>query len=225
MRVLIVEDERQMADVLARGLEEENHTVTVARDGREGFELAAAYDFDVVLLDVMLPRMDGHEVARRLRASGCRVPIVMLTARDATRDIVSGLDAGADDYLKKPFAFDELLARIRAAVRRPAAAAPLVLRVDDLELDPATSDVTRAGRRLRLTRTEFRLLEHLMRSAGRVVKRDALIEAVWGVASEVDPNALESFVRLLRKKVDEPFGRKLIHTARGFGYLVRADPD
>jgi DNA-binding response OmpR family regulator len=221
MRVLLIEDERRLAAVLKRGLEEENHTVSVAHDGRTGVELAELYEFDVVVLDVMLPVMDGHEVARRLRGSGRGTPIVMLTARDSTPDVVAGLDAGADDYLKKPFAFDELLARLRAATRRQPSIAPLSLTMGPLTLDPASHAVVRDGHRLALTATEFRLLEQLMRAGGRVVPRDILIEAVWGLDSEIESNALEVFVRLLRKKVDDPFDRRLIHTVRGVGYALR----
>ncbi len=223
MRVLIVEDERQMADALRRGLEEEQHTVTVAFDGETGLELARLYDFDVVLLDVMLPHRDGLEVARRLRASGRGVPIVMVTARDATADIVRGLDAGADDYVNKPFSFAELLARLRATARRGPVPRPPTLRVADLVLDPATREVTRDGRRVRVTATEYRLLEALMRSAGRIVSRETLIETVWGIGSDVEVNTLEAFVRLLRRKVDAPFGLKLIRTVRGAGYGIAGE--
>jgi two-component system OmpR family response regulator len=221
MRVLLIEDERRLAAVLKRGLEEENHTVSVAHDGRTGVEMAELYEFDVVVLDVMLPGMDGHQVARRLRSGGRPTPIVMLTARDTTPDVVAGLDAGADDYLKKPFAFDELLARLRAASRRQPSTAPLTLTMGPLTLDPATHAVVRDGHRLTLTATEFRLLEQLMRAGGRVVAREILIEAVWGLDSDIESNALDAFVRLLRRKVDDPFDPKLIHTVRGVGYALR----
>ena len=221
MRILVVEDERKMAEVLKRGLEEENHTVSLAFDGDAGVELAELYEFDVVILDVMLPRMNGFEVARRLRKQGRRVPILMLTARDATSDVVHGLDAGADDYLNKPFAFEELLARLRAAARRGHAVADPDLTVGDLTLSPDTRTVTRAGRPIELTATEFRLLECLMRRTGRVVARDVLIEAVWGLQPAVEANTLEAFIRLLRKKVDEPFEHKLIETVRSVGYRMR----
>jgi two-component system response regulator MprA len=221
MRILIVEDERKMAEVLKRGLEEENHTVSVAFDGDAGLQLAELYEFDVVVLDVMLPGIDGCEVARRLRQQGRRVPILMLTARDATADIVAGLDAGADDYLNKPFAFEELLARLRATARRGHVSAQPALAVADLTVNPETRAVTRAGEHVELTATEFRLLECLMRRAGRVVARDALIEAVWGLAPSVEGNTLDAFVRLLRRKIDEPFEPKLIETVRGVGYRLR----
>jgi DNA-binding response OmpR family regulator len=222
MRILVVEDERKMAEVLKRGLEEENHTVSLALDGHAGLELAELYEFDAVILDVMLPGMDGFEVARRLRKNGHRVPILMLTARDATSDIVQGLDSGADDYLNKPFSFEELLARLRATARRGHAVAESHLTLGDLTLNPSTRVVARAGRAIDLTATEFRLLECLIRRSGRVVARDALIEAVWGLTSTVESNTLEAFIRLLRKKIDEPFPRKLIETVRGVGYRIRA---
>ncbi len=222
MRVLIVEDEHKMATALRRGLEEENHTVSVAFDGPSGLDFAALYDFDVIVLDVMLPGMDGYEVSRRLRAAGRQAPIVMLTARDATPDIVRGLDAGADDYLTKPFAFEELLARLRAAARRKRDATSPALTVGNLTLDPVTRAVAREGRAIQLTATEFRLLECLMRCAGRAVPRDVLVDAVWGPGSETESNTLEAFVRLLRKKVDGPFTQSLIQTIRGVGYAVRS---
>jgi DNA-binding response OmpR family regulator len=221
MRILVVEDDGPMAAALKRGLEEEHHTVTTAPDGDAGLALAQTYEFDVVVLDVMLPRVMGLEVARRLRESRRSVPILMLTARDGTRDIVAGLDAGADDYLSKPFAFDELLARIRSlGRRRPTSHVPL-LAVADLVLDPTTRKVVRGGRALQLTATEFRLLEALMRAAGRVLTRAALIESVWGVDRDIEANTLEAFIRLLRKKVDEPFETKLVQTIHAVGYCLR----
>jgi DNA-binding response OmpR family regulator len=173
----------------------------------------------------MLPGMSGYDVARRLRGAGRATPILMLTARDATPDVIAGLDAGADDYVRKPFAFDELLARLRAAARRQPATAPPLLRAGPLTLDPGTHVVVREGRHLVLTPTEFRLLEQLMRAAGRIVPRETLIEAVWGLDSTIQSNALDAFVRLLRRKVDEPFERRLIHTVRGVGYAVREAAD
>jgi DNA-binding response OmpR family regulator len=223
MRILIVEDDRLMAAALKRGLEEEHHTVTTAPDGDAGLAFAEAYEFDVVVLDVMLPHVTGTEVARRLRESRRSVPILMLTARVSTRDIVAGLDAGADDYLSKPFAFDELLARLRSLGRRRHTSHEPVLAVSNLVLDPATRKVARAGRNLQLTATEFRLLEALMRAAGRVLTRDALIESVWGVTREIEANTLDAFIRLLRKKVDEPFATRLVHTIHAVGYCLRVE--
>jgi DNA-binding response OmpR family regulator len=226
MRVLIIEDDRSMAGLLQRGLQEENQVVTVAFDGQSGLEIAKSYDFDVVVLDWMLPLVDGTEVARRLRRIGISVPILMLTARDAVPDIVRGLDAGADDYLTKPFSFAEFLARLRALGRRPkteAGAKPL--KMANLTLDPNTREVFRAGRELKLTPTEYRLLEFLLRRSGRVASRQAIVEAVWGIDSDVEENTLDAFVRLLRAKVDQNHKPKLIHTVRGFGYCVKQESE
>ena len=223
MRILVVEDERAMANLLKRGLEEEHHSVSVAADGRTALELAEEYEFDLILLDVMLPGLDGLDVARRLRSHKKKTPILMLTARDAVPDIVVGLNAGADDYLTKPFSFAELLARIRALSRRAPEVKANALRVADLELDTIANRVTRAGEELRLTPTEFRLLEFLMRRNGRVASRQAIIEAVWGLEEDIEENTLDAFVRLLRRKVDEGHLSKLIHTARGFGYYVKSE--
>jgi DNA-binding response OmpR family regulator len=225
MRVLIVEDDRSMAQLLKNGLEEENHVVSVAHDGAEALELCESYQFDVLVLDRMLPRMDGLEVAKRLRRSGRSAAILMLTARDAVPDIVKGLDAGADDYLTKPFSFAEFLARLRALGRRPASATATRLEAGDLSLDPGTHQVFRGRHELRLTQTEYRLLEFLLRRSGGVASRRAIIEAVWGLDAEVEENTLDAFVRLLRAKVDQGHREKLIHTVRGFGYCVRRGSD
>jgi DNA-binding response OmpR family regulator len=224
MRILVVEDECTMAELLRRGLEEEQHSVCVAADGMSGLDEAEAGDFDVILLDVMLPKMDGFEFTRRLRAAGKQTPILMLTARDAETDIVRGLDIGVDDYLTKPFSFVELLARIRAVARRGSTPRPLTLRVGGLELDPLSRVVTRDGRELRLTATEFRLLELLMRRAGRVVSRDAISDTLWGTLDDVGENTLEVFISQLRNKVDKGSENKLIHTVRGMGYMIRERP-
>jgi len=220
MQILVVEDERRMAELLQRTLLEEGHQVILARDGREGFEIARDAPFDVIVLDLMLPGMDGLAVARKLRECRNQTPVLMLTARDAPGDIVRGLDSGADDYLTKPFSIDILLARLRAVSRRGAIPRPVYLEVADLKLDPATRTVTRAGKILSLTPREYSLLELLMRNAGRAISRDTILESIWGVASEVNENTLEVFMRLLRTKMDrrEP---KLIHTVRGFGYVLR----
>jgi DNA-binding response OmpR family regulator len=224
MRVLIVEDDRSMAELLQKGLAEENDAVSVARDGLSGLELGEAYQFDVIVLDWMLPRMDGLEVARRLRKSGRSAPILMLTARDAVPDIVKGLDAGADDYLTKPFSFAEFLARLRALARRPAATSRgNTLEAGNLTLDLGAHQVFRGRREIHLTSTEYRLLEFLMRRNGSVASRRAIVEAVWGLDAEVEENTLDVFVRLLRSKVDQGHKQKLIHTMRGFGYCVRAE--
>jgi two-component system response regulator MprA len=221
MRVLIIEDERGMAELLKKGLEEENHRVALAFDGLEGLELAKTYEFDAIVLDLMLPRVDGFEVARRLRHAGNQTPILILTARDSVPDIVKGLDLGADDYLTKPFSFEVFLARLRTVARRGSAPRPTCLRVADLTLDPAARQALRGQREIRLSPTEYRLLELLMRRAGRVVTRTAIVEAVWGLENDIEENTLDAFVRLLRGKVDKGFSPKLIQTVRGVGYCLR----
>jgi DNA-binding response OmpR family regulator len=216
MQILVVEDERRMADLLARTLHEEGHQVTVSNDGREGFEIARGAKFDVIVLDVMLPSMDGMTVARRLRESRNKTPVLMLTARDTTADIVKGLDSGADDYLIKPFSIDVLLARLRAVSRRGEIPRPACLKVANVTLDPATRRVHRGRELLSLTPREYGLLELLMRNAGRAVSRDTILEAVWGLAADVTENTVEVFVRALRLKI----GAKLIQTVRGYGYMM-----
>src|SRR5580658_6319461 len=185
MQVLVVEDERRMAELLRQGLEEEGHSVVLAGNGRDGLAIAESHPFDAILLDVMLPGLDGFSVAKKLRAARNQTPILMLTARDATHDIVEGLNLGADDYLVKPFSFDVLVARLRAVSRRGAIAQPPVLRVGDLSVNSAAREVVRAGRRIALTRTEYGLLELLIKRAGRVVTRENLIQSVWGFESDV----------------------------------------
>jgi DNA-binding response OmpR family regulator len=220
MQILIIEDEQRMASLLKRGLTEEGHNVVVARDGVTGFEIAGASQFDVIVLDMMLPRMDGLTIASRLRAARNQTPILALTAKDSAADIVRGLDAGLDDYLTKPFSFDILLARLRAVSRRGVIPQSVHLQVADLTLDPATRRVTRGQDELTLTPREFSLLELLLRNSGRVVRRETILESVWGYDCDVNENTIEAFVRLLRLKVDsrEP---KLIHTVRGVGYTLR----
>ncbi len=212
-----------MASLLRKGLEEERHSVAIAGTGPEGLGLGRSYRFDVIILDVMLPGLTGFEVAHRLRQANCRVPILMLTARDAVGDVIKGLDVGADDYLTKPFEFEELLARLRAVSRRGPVEQMPKLRVADLILDPATYRVSRAGKRISLTKTEHLLLEMLMRQAGRVVSRTAIMEAVWGFGASIENNTLDACVRLLRNKVDSAHGKKLIHTVRGVGYVLHED--
>jgi DNA-binding response OmpR family regulator len=220
MKILVVEDEKGMAQVLRRGLEEESHVVSLAHDGVSALSLAQNMPFDMVLLDVMLPGIDGLQVARQLRHTRENIPILMLTARDSVPDVVKGLDSGADDYLTKPFSFAVLLARIRALERRTAEPRIRTLRVSDLALDITQRRVFRGSREIHLTPTEFRLLEFLMRNQGRVATRQAILEAVWGQAENVEENTLDAFVRLLRRKVDESEPVKLIHTLRGFGYSL-----
>jgi DNA-binding response OmpR family regulator len=223
MQVLVVEDERRMAELLRQGLEEEGHSIVLAGNGRDGLAMAESHPFDAIVLDVMLPGLDGFSVAKKLRAARNQTPILMLTARDATDDVVAGLNLGADDYLVKPFSFEVLLARLRAVSRRGAIAQPPVFRVADLSVDPSAREVTRGGRRIALTRTEYGLLELLTKRAGSVVTRDNLIESVWGFNSEVRSNTLDAFIRLLRDKVDTEGETKLIQTVRGVGYCLRAE--
>jgi len=223
MNLLVVEDEKRMAELLRKGLEEEGHRVVCAADGIEGLELSRGYDFDMIILDVMMPRLDGYALAKRLRTDKIPTPILMLTAKDSVQDIVMGLDLGADDYLTKPFSFNELLARLRAVKRRAHDPQPTVFKVHDLLLDPATREVSRGGVSLALTRTEYSLLERLMGRAGKVVPRRLLIESVWGLDREIEDNTLDVFVRLLRSKVDGNGQQKLIHTVRGVGYIIRGE--
>src|ERR1700758_1686748 len=223
MKLLVVEDEARMVALLRRGLTEEGHTVTCASDGAEGLTLAKNYEFDVIILDIMMPKLSGYELAKRLRAEKIRTPILMLTARDSLPDIVRGLDLGADDYMTKPFSFDELVARLRAVKRRAQVMQDPHLRIADLVLDPASREVVRGQERVLLTRTEYNLLERLMYRAGKVVPRRSLIEAVWGFDREIEENTLDAFVRLLRSKIDIEGQPKLIHTVRGVGYMIRSE--
>jgi DNA-binding response OmpR family regulator len=221
MRLLVIEDEPRMLELLEQGLREEGHDVLTARDGADGLSLAETGEFDAILLDVMLPKVDGIEVARRLRKSGSRVPVLMLTARDAEEDIRNGLDTGADDYLTKPFSFVELLARLRAVTRRTSHVRSSTIEIDDLVLDTAQHQASRGGRDLKLTRTEFDLLERLLHHMGDPVPRERLIAGVWGFDRDIESNTLDAFIRLLRQKVDQPGKRRLIHTVRGIGYCAR----
>ncbi len=220
MRILIVEDEPQMAGLLARGLEEELYEVSVAKDGKAALDLSGSSEFDVILLDVMLPKIGGLEVARQLRQRERSTPLLMLTARDALGDIVKGLDAGADDYLTKPFSFQELLARIRALMRRNEFRRKTVVESGDLVLDTTSFRAFRAGREIYLSLTEFRLLELLVRNSGRIVSRAEILTTVWGVGRVVTENTLDAFVRLLRRKVNPESESKMIQTHRGLGYSV-----
>jgi DNA-binding response OmpR family regulator len=220
MHVLIVEDEPEMARLLMGGLREESYEVSLAKDGSAALEISALESFDIILLDLMLPKVDGLEVARCLRRREQETPVLMLTARDSLPDIVKGLDAGADDYLTKPFSFVELLARMRALLRRKEFRRKNVLEVDDLVLDLTSHRSFRNGVEIYLSLTEFRLLELLARNTGRIVSRHEILNKVWGAGREVSENTLDAFVRLLRKKVDTEASAKLIHTHRGFGYSV-----
>jgi DNA-binding response OmpR family regulator len=221
MRVLIVEDDAKLAGLIKKGLEEENHTVALAGDGTAALLGAEGSTFDVIVLDVMLPGIDGFTVASKLRAAGSTVPILMLTGRDSNADVIRGLDSGADDYLTKPFSFEVLLARLRALCRRATRKPSPVLQVGDLVVDPGAHQVRRGSVPIVLTPTEFDILECLMRRAGRVVTRQALIEEVWGYERDIENNTIDAFMRLLRAKVDTDSERKLIHTLRGIGFTVR----
>jgi len=223
MRILIVEDDRRLARQLQKGLDEHEHSTTVAFDGDEGLEAVRASPFDVIVLDVMLPGIDGVSIVRRARQEGVATPILLLTARDSADDIITGLDAGADDYLTKPFSFKVLLARLRALARRKQVEPRTHLKIGDLLLDPATREVTRAGLAIALSRTEFLILELLLRNTGRVIVRGRLMEAVWGNDRDVQNNTLDVFIRQLRTKIEAPGSAKLIHTVRGVGYTLREE--
>jgi len=223
VRVLIVEDEAKLAALLRRGLAEEGHAADVAGSGEDALWMARATSYDAVVLDLVLPGVDGIEVCRRLRTGGVWSPVLMLTARDAVEDRVAGLDAGADDYLTKPFAFAEVLARLRALARRGAAERPAVLRVGDLELDPATRRVRRGGDEIGLSAKEFALLEAFMRRPGRVFSRLELLEHAWDYDYENRSNIVDVYVRYLREKIDRPFDRGSLETVRGAGYRLRED--
>jgi two-component system response regulator MprA len=221
--ILVVEDQTSMREALRQGLEEENHTVTLASGGLEGFHAAETSNFDAMVVDVMMPGMDGVELVKRLRAAGRQTPVLMLTARDAAKDVVRGLDAGADDYLTKPFSFRVLLARLRAISRRSVQPSKSKLQVDDLLLDPMSREVSRAGAPMNLTATEYRVLEFLMRRAGHAVSRSAIIEGVWGFEEDIEANTVDAFIRHLREKIDQGQKRKLIQTVRGYGYILREE--
>ena len=220
MRILLIEDDVAIARSLKEGLEDEAYAVDVAHDGDEGYRTATADDYDAIILDIMLPSMNGYEVCQSLRQDGKRTPILMLTARDAERDIVKGLDTGADDYLAKPFSFEVLLARLRAILRRPNEKLGEILRVGDLTLDPSLKKVTRASQEISLTTKEYGVLEYLMRNTGKVLSKEQIIAHVWDFDADVLPNNVELFIMFLRRKVDKPFGKKLIHTVPGFGYKL-----
>jgi two-component system response regulator MprA len=221
MRILVIEDDAKMAELLRRGLSREGHSVDVAGDGLKGLEKGQSLTFDAIVLDIMLPGLDGLSVARRLRSGGVSAPILMLTARDSVPDIVRGLDVGADDYLTKPFSFEVLAARLRVIARRAASESGSTFQVADLTLDNQKHEVHRGRRPITLTRTGFMLLEYLMRRAGRVVSRDDLIEAVWGIDRDVESNTLDVFIFQLRSKLEASGAGRLIQTVRGFGYTVR----
>ena len=223
MRVLVVEDETRMSRLLKRGLEEEGHAVDLAADGPEGLWLATENPYSAIVLDVMLPGFDGFELCRRLRAAGVWAPVLMLTARDGVDDRVRGLDAGADDYLVKPFSLLELAARLRALARRDDRARPAVLREGDLKLDPASKRAWRGGAELRLSPKEFSLLELFLRHPGAMLTRSQILDAAWDFAYDGTSNVVDQYVTYLRKKIDVPFGRHDLETVRGMGYRLRRE--
>ena len=224
MRILVVEDERKVASFIRQGLEEEGHTVEVATDGAAALDLmVAGPPYDLVVLDRMLPKRDGFEVLRLARAKHVETPVLVLTARDGVSDKVMGLDLGADDYLTKPFAFEEFLARVRALLRRRSGSRAPVLRLADLTLDPSTRDVTRGQRKVGLTAREYALLEYFMRNVGRVLTRPMIAEHVWGLDFDPESNIIDVYVGYLRRKIDADGERRLLHTMRGAGYVMRMD--
>jgi DNA-binding response OmpR family regulator len=224
MRLLLVEDERKLSELVARALRAERYAVDIADDGEQGWQLADSYDYDLVILDLMLPRLSGQELLRRIRRKNHQVPILILTARDATEEKVQNFEAGADDYLTKPFAFAELLMRVKALLRRGPVARSSVLRVADLEVDRLAQQVRRGGRRIELTPKEYALLEYLAANPGRVFSRTMIIEHVWDQSFEGLTNIVDVYVRHLRAKVDDPFPVKLIRTVRGVGYGLCESP-
>jgi two-component system OmpR family response regulator len=223
MRILVVEDELKMASLLQRGLREEGHAADIARTGDDGLWMARAVEYDAIVLDLMLPGLNGVELCRQLRGGGVWSPVLMLTARNSVEDRVAGLDAGADDYLPKPFSFAELLARLRALVRRGPAERPAVIVVGSLRLDPATRQVWRGDEEIHLSAKEFALLETFMRRPGQVLSRYQLLEHAWDYAYENRSNVVDVYVRYLRAKIDRPFGVETIETVRGAGYRLRND--
>jgi DNA-binding response OmpR family regulator len=225
MRLLLVEDEKKVSELVARALRAESYAVDVAEDGIRGWELAQSYEYDLIILDLMLPQLPGEEVLRRIRRTNHRVPILVLTARSATEDKVHNFEAGADDYLTKPFAFAELIMRVKALLRRGPITRSSVLRVGDLEVDRLSQQVRRAGRRIELTPKEYALLEYLASNPGRVFSRTMIIEHVWDQSFEGLTNIVDVYVRHLRSKVDDPFPVKLIRTVRGVGYGLAASAE
>ncbi|MCX6816854.1 MAG: response regulator transcription factor [Candidatus Beckwithbacteria bacterium] len=222
MRILVVEDEHKIANSIKQGLEQEKYAVDVAYTGTDGFDLASTEDYDMIILDLLLPEINGLEICHRLRQQKIHAPILILTAKGQVSDKVEGLDSGADDYLTKPFAFEELLARIRALIRRPHHSSGTTLSVEDLNLNALTYEVTRGGKSIQLSSKEFSLLEYLLRHANQILTKDKIISHVWDYDADVLPNTVEVYIGYLRHKIDQPFPKQpnLIHTIRGFGYKL-----
>ena len=220
MKILIIEDDKEINEALKEGLEDESYAVDSCFDGEDGYHTAMAEEYDLIILDVMLPSMNGFEVCKKLRAEKNTTPILMLTARGQSQDVVRGLDFGADDYLPKPFNFDVLLAHMRAILRRPSRKLEEVLQVGDLVLNPSSKQVSRAGDEIKLITKEYAVLEYLMRNEGKVLSKEKIISNVWDFDADVLPNNVELFIMFLRKKIDKPYKRKLIQTVPGFGYKI-----
>lgn len=225
MRILVIEDEEKVASFIEKGLEQSAYTVDWAATGEDGLEFARSNEYQAIVLDIMLPGKSGLEVVRELRARGVSTPVLALTARAGLEDRVAGLDSGCDDYLPKPFAFDELLARLRALVRRASSQKTTQMEYGGIVLDPVTRKVTRDGKPIELTNKEYALLEMLIRNPGQVYTRTSIMENVWGYDFDNASNVLEVYMNFLRKKIDQGFGKKLLHTVRGVGYVLREDPD
>lgn len=226
MKILVVEDEHRIAQAIKQGLMQESYAVDLAFDGEEGYRFAKEDEYDVIVMDVMMPGLSGTEVTKKLRADGIHTPILLLTAKSSSRDVVNGLDVGADDYLVKPFSFDVLLARIRALLRRPVEVIDTVLKVDDLELDLVRRTASRGGKELHLSSKEYAILEYLLRNKGRILSKNTIISHVWDFDADVLPNNVEVFITYLRGKIEKPFPgkRPIIETVRGFGYVIKEDP-
>lgn len=226
MKILVVEDEHRIAQAIRQGLMQEGYAVDLAFDGEEGYRFAKEDEYDIIVMDVMMPGLSGIEVTKKLRADNMHTPILLLTAKSLSRDVVNGLDAGADDYLAKPFSFDVLLARIRALLRRPVEAIDTILKVDDLELDLVKRTAVRGVKELHLSSKEYAILEYLLRNKGRILSKNTIISHVWDFDADVLPNNVEVFITYLRGKIEKPFPgkRPIIETVRGFGYVVKEDP-
>ena len=222
MRLLVIEDERKIARVITESLKREKYAVDAAYNGEEGFNLADSQPYDLLIVDRMLPGLEGAEIVKKLRENGKNMPILFLTALSTTEDKTLGLDIGADDYLTKPFAIDELLARVRALLRRPPIQQPDILKIDDLKIDKQQQTVTRAGKNIDLTSKEYALLEYLMQHSNQILSKETLIDHVWDFDADILPNNVEAYIKNLRQKIDKPFKKQLIKTVRGFGYRIES---